>query len=87
MMDLFQIAWNALSPYVYGILKIALAMTLFSLSIKVIRQRSGMGGPITGASNPWGGIWTAFLGYLLGRGIPIVIGITDTIVNDILAKL
>lgn len=85
-MDLFQIAWGALSPYLFGILKLALAFTLFSLAVKVIRQRSGMGG-VQGVGNPWGGIWSAFLGYLLGRGIPIIIGITDTIVNDILANL
>ncbi len=83
-MDLFQIAWSALSPYLFSILKLALAITLFSFSIKIIRQRSGN---VQGVGNPWSGIWNAFLGYLLGRGIPLVIGLTDAIVNDILAKL
>ncbi|MFA5557867.1 MAG: hypothetical protein WDA59_00180 [Methanofastidiosum sp.] len=84
-MDLFQIVWDALSPYMFDILKLAFGVTLFSTAIKVIRQKSGMVAP--GSSNPWAGIWGSFLGYLLGRGIPILIGLTDAIVNDILEKL
>lgn len=82
-MDLFDIVWNALSPYAFSILRLALSITLFSNAIKIIRQK---GGTISG-NNPWAGIWTAFLGYLLGRGIPIIIGVTDQICNDILNRL
>jgi len=84
-MDLFQIVWDALSPYAFAILKLALAITLFSLAVKIIRQKAGM--VTAGSTNPWGGIWGAFLGYLLGRGIPILIGLTDAIISDILNKL
>lgn len=83
--DLFKIIWDALSPYAFAILKLALAITLFSFSLKILRQRTGSMG--MGGGNPWSGLWAAFIGYLLGRGIPIIIGITDKICNDILARL
>lgn len=83
-MDLFQIVWNALSPYFFAILKIAFTFTLFGFAIKLIRQKSGS---MMGSANPWSGIWGAFLGYLLGRGIPVLIGLTDAIINDILKNL
>lgn len=84
-LNLFEIIWNALSPYAFGILKLALAITLFSNALKILRSKSGS--MINGGNNPWSGIWTAFIGYLLGRGIPIIIGITDKICNDILTRL
>lgn len=84
-MDLFNIIWNSMAVYVYAILKLALAITLFSISLKILRQRTGS--MSMGAGNPYGGLWTAFIGYLLGRGIPIIIGLTDKICNDILANI
>ncbi len=82
-MDLFPTIFNALSPYMFGILKIALATTLFSNSIKIIRTKGG--GAVSG--NPYSGITTAIIGYLLGRGIPITVELIDVICNEILANL
>lgn len=81
--DLFNIIFNAFSPYMFAIANIALATTLFSIGLKILRQRGGnmMGG------DQWGGIWTAFIGYLMCRGIPVIIGIFDMICNDILARM
>lgn len=84
-MDLFNIIWGSISPYAFGILKLALAITLFSNALKILRQRSG--GMGMGGVNPYSGLWTAFIGYLLGRGIPIIIGLTDKICNDILKNI
>ena len=82
--DMFDIIWSAIFPYLIALLQLAFGMTIFSLAIKTIRQRSGAS---VGSANPWGDIWAAFLGYLLGRGIPIIIGLADVICDDILSRL
>ena len=81
--DLFSIIFNAFSPYMFAIAKLAFATTLFSSGLKILRQRSGMG---VGGDH-WGSIWTAFLGYLFCRGIPIIIGLADAICDDILSRI
>lgn len=83
--DLFNIIFNAFSPYMFAIANMALATTLFSIGLKILRQRAGGMGSMNG--DQWGGIWTAFVGYLLCRGIPVIIGIFDLIVNNILAQM
>lgn len=82
--ELFNIIFNAFSPYMFAIANMALAITLFSIGLKILRQKSGgmgMGG------DQYGGVWTAFVGYLMCRGIPVIIGIFDMICNDILARM
>ncbi|HHU81236.1 MAG TPA: hypothetical protein GXZ35_07940 [Acholeplasmataceae bacterium] len=81
-MDLFSLIFDALSPYLFSILKLALALTLFQHSLKLIRHRLGGMDQHTYTS-----LWTTFVGYLLGRGIPIIVGLIDTICNEILAKM
>lgn len=85
-MDLFDILWNALSPYMMSIARIALAITLFSYGIKLIRSKVGHISA-GGISNPYSGITSAFLGYLLCQSIPIIIGLTDSICKEIIAKM
>jgi len=85
-MDLFSVIFNSLSPYLFGILKLALAFTLFSNAIKIIRSRTGGSGGMSGG-NPYAGVTTAFIGYLFGRGIPIIIQMTDKICNEILRNM
>lgn len=85
-MDLFQILWDAFSPYMMGILKIAFAITLFKFALRLLRSRLGTMSNV-GNTNPYHGIFVAFSGYLLGKGIPIIIGITDQICEQILSKL
>jgi hypothetical protein len=84
-MDLFNVTFNALSPYLFSILKLALAVTLFTNAMKIIRSRVGGGMP--GAGNPYSGVTTAFIGYLFGRGIPVIIKIIDRICNDIISSM
>jgi len=82
--DLFEVVFGSISPYAFGILKLAFATTLYSNSIKVIRAKSGTS--ISGG-NPYGSITTAFVGYLLGRGVPIIIGITDKVCDGIVLHM
>jgi ABC-type nitrate/sulfonate/bicarbonate transport system permease component len=82
-MDLFDVIFGALSPYIFAILKLALAFTLFSHSLKLIRHR--LGSSID--NNTYSSLWTVFMGYLLGRGIPVIVGLIDVICTEILAKL
>ncbi|NFF77682.1 hypothetical protein [Clostridium sporogenes] len=82
--DLFNVTFNAISPYAFSILKLAFATTLFNNSIKIIRIKKG--GTVSG-NNPYSGITTAFIGYLLGRGIPVIIGITDKICDGIVSTM
>jgi len=83
-MDLFSIIFNAFKPYMFGILKLALAMTFFGHALRLIRHKmgSGMNSGVT-----YGSLWTAFIGYLLGRGIPIIIGLIDQICDEILKNV
>lgn len=83
-MDLFKVVFNSLSPYLFSILKLALAITLFTNALKILRSKTGAGS--TG-NNPYAGITTAFVGYLFGRGIPVIIGIIDKICNEILKSM
>lgn len=82
--DLFQIVFDSINPYAMSILKLALAVTLYSNAIKVIRAKKGA--TVTG-NNPYSGITTAFLGYLIGKGIPIIIGITDKICDGVIKTM
>lgn len=87
-MDLFKIIFDALSPYFFAILKLALAFTLFSNAIKILRSKMGSGA-VSGmaGTNPFQSLWTAFFGYLFGRGIPVIIAIVDKICNDIIRHM
>ena len=80
--DLFNIIFDSLSPYAFSILKLALAATLYSNSIRIIRIKKG--GAVSGGGNPYSGITTAFFGYLAGRGTPIIIKVTDQICDQVL---
>jgi hypothetical protein len=42
---------------------------------------------VNGGGNPFTGLTTAFMGYLLGRGIPVIVGLVDRICNDILKNM
>lgn len=87
-MDIFKIVYGTLEPYMYGILKITLATTLYSNAIKIIRSKTGSSGVGTGVGgNPYSGITVAFMGYLAGRTIPISIGLIDAICNDIINNM
>lgn len=83
-MDLFNLVFDALSPYAFAIAKLAFATTLFGAGIKMIRSKVGSG---AGMSNPYSGVITPFLGYLFCRGIPIIIKVVDNICTDILSKM
>ena len=82
--DLFEVVFGSVSPYAFSILKIAFATTLYSNAIKVIRAKKGTS---IGGSNPYSGITTAFVGYLMGRGVPIIIGITDRVCDGIVKNM
>ena len=82
--DLFEVVFGSVSPYAFGILKIAFATTLYSNAIKVIRAKKGTS---IGGSNPYSGVTTAFVGYLMGRGVPIIIGITDKVCDGIVKNM
>jgi hypothetical protein len=86
-MDLFSIVFNALSPYLFAILKLALAVTLFTNALKIIRSRSGGGGASMMGGNPYSGVVTAFVGYLFGRGIPVLILVIDRICADVMKHM
>lgn len=86
-MDLFHIIFNAISPYMFDILKLALTVTLFSNAIKIIRARTGNMSGSSSMNNPYSGMVTAFIGYSFGRGIPVIIQIVDKICNDILKHM
>lgn len=83
-LDLFEVVFGSISPYAFGILKLAFATTLYSNAIKVIRAKKGTA---VGGSNPYSGVTTAFVGYLMGRGVPIIIGITDKVCDGIVAHM
>jgi hypothetical protein len=82
--DLFDVVFGSVSPYAFSILKIAFATTLYSNAIKVIRAKKGTA---IGNTNPYTGMTTAFMGYLMGRGIPIIIGITDKVCDGIVKSI
>ena len=82
--DLFEVVFGSVSPYAFSILKLAFATTLYSNAIKVIRAKKG--NSISG-SNPYSSITTAFVGYLMGRGTPIIIGITDKVCDGIVKSM
>lgn len=81
--ELFNVIFGAFSPYLFALAKLAFATALFNNGMKILRQKNGMG--VGGDS--WGGIWTAFMGYLFCRGIPVIIGLADVICNDILSRM
>lgn len=81
--SLYNILWGALSPYAFDILRLALAGTLFSKSLKILRSKNGH----TSGGNAYADVTTAFIGYLLGRGIPISINLIDRVCNEVLAKM
>lgn len=83
-MDLFGLIFNSISPYLFAIAKLAFAITLFSCGIKYIRARSG--GGMGSGSNLQGSV-QAFIGYMLCRGIPVIVRITDNICNEILKNM
>ena len=82
--DIFEVVFSSVSPYAFGILKLAFATTLYSNAIKVIRAKKGTS---VGGSNPYSGVATAFVGYLMGRGVPIIIGITDKVCDGIVKNM
>jgi len=83
-LDLFEVVFGSISPYAFSILKLAFATTLYSNSVKVIRAKKGTS---IGGSNPYSGVTTAFVGYLMGRGIPIIIGVSDKVCDGILKSM
>ena len=85
-MDLFKIIFDAFSPYAFAILKLALAVAWFRVALQIIRTKNGSYTG-TGVNNPLNSAWLAFMGYLIGRGIPVILGITDRIVDTILQRL
>ncbi|HSH50207.1 MAG TPA: hypothetical protein VK982_00635, partial [Bacteroidales bacterium] len=62
-MDLFEMIFGSLKPYLFDILRITLLFTLFKHSIVLIRSKNGHSS--TGG-NPYSGATTALIGYLLG---------------------
>lgn len=82
--DLFNIVFDSINPYAMQILKLAFAATMYSNIIKVIRVKKG---GIVAGNNPYSGMTTAFMGYLLGKSIPILIGVTDRICDNIIATM
>ena len=83
--SLFDILWDALSPYAFDILKLSLAITLLKQAISIIRAKGGH--MSAGGNNPYSGVFMAFIGYLLGKGIPISIKIIDQICDQIIANI
>jgi len=84
-LDLFGLIFNALSPYLFAIARLAFAITLFSCGIKYMRARTG--GGIGSGGNGMQGSITAFVGYLFCRGIPVIISITDSICNEVMKNM
>lgn len=82
--DLFQTVFDGLSPFGFDLLKLALAATLYSNSVKIIRSKKGSS---LNGGNPYSGVTTAFLGYLTGRGIPIIIKLSDKICDNIVSTM
>jgi len=83
-LDLFEVVFGSISPYAFSILKLAFATTLYSNSVKIIRAKKGA---VVGGSNPYSGVTTAFVGYLMGRGVPIIIGVADKVCDGILKHM